>query len=231
MQVAKFQLPPTLELKGSSSMYYLYVYNNLCSSRSQLKQYWLPGSGLHRHHILPRHAGGDDSEENFTYLTLREHTIAHFLLWKIYKNPNDLRSMHMLGAELTPLQRKITGEWCRDNNIGFFKYSKEKRRAWALRGLETQRLSGDTDSFYFWSTEEGRKKRASMGGKIGGVKQSKDRIGIHSAEMRAIATSLGGKAIKGMICVTNGTHRTRIRPEHLDDYVANGYVKGFKISS
>lgn len=212
-------------------MYYLCVYNKLCSSRSQLKQYWLPGSGLHRHHILPRHSGGDDSEENFTYLTIREHIIAHFLLWKIYKNPNDLRSMHMLGARLTPAQRKITGKWCRDNNIGFFGRSKEERLTWALRGLETQRSSGAANSFYFWSTEEGRKKRASLGGKIGGAHQVSKCIGIHSLEMRAIATSLGGKALKGMICVTNGTHRTRIRPDQLDDYVAKGYKRGFKISS
>jgi hypothetical protein len=71
----------------------------------------------------------------------------------------------MLGAKLTPAQRKITGEFCRDNKLGFHGASSVQRREWAKRGLETQKLSGDKNSFYWWSTEEGRRKRASMGGK------------------------------------------------------------------
>ena len=66
-----------------------------------------PKSGIHKHHIIPKHRGGKDTVDNFTYLTVREHIIAHFLLWKIHGSPNDLRSMHMLGANLTPKQRKI----------------------------------------------------------------------------------------------------------------------------
>ena len=77
------------------------VFINLCQSKKQLKESWGKGSGLHRHHIIPVHSGGTDEESNFTYLTVREHIIAHFLLWKIHRNPNDLRSMHMLGANLS----------------------------------------------------------------------------------------------------------------------------------
>ena len=42
-------------------------------------------------------------------------------------------------------------------------------------------------------------------------------------------SSLRGKAIKGLICVTNGGHRTRIRPEKLQEYISKGYRKGFTL--
>lgn len=209
-------------------MYYLLVYNNLCSSKSQLKESWLPGSGLHRHHILPRHSGGDDSEENFAYLTVREHIIAHFLLWKIYKNPNDLRSMKMLGANLTPAQRKVVGYWCRDNSIGFHNASTEELKHWQSRGRETQKLSDDKTSWYFWSTEEGRKKRASMGGKIGGKKQAELGIGFHHPEIRKKATSLGGKSHVGKVWINKQGSNTRVTQQKLQSFLDEGWVLGFR---
>lgn len=42
-----------------------------------------------KHHIIPRHAGGDDSRENLIVLDYRQHTFAHRLLWKAYKKPSD----------------------------------------------------------------------------------------------------------------------------------------------
>lgn len=152
---------------------YLQIYQNLCNSRKQNVHLYEKFSGLHKHHIIPRHANGNDDPDNFTYLTVREHIIAHFLLWKLYREPNDLRAMHMLGACLTPEQRKITGEWCRDNKIGFHSdiYTHEERMEWKNRGRETQKNNNDTNSFYYWSTEEGRKKRSSIGGKAGAKSQ------------------------------------------------------------
>lgn len=42
-----------------------------------------------KHHIVPRHKGGTNDEENLVDLTYREHRIVHFLLYKLYKNPED----------------------------------------------------------------------------------------------------------------------------------------------
>lgn len=36
------------------------------------------------HHIIPRSFGGTDESWNLVRLTLREHRLAHLLLWKIY---------------------------------------------------------------------------------------------------------------------------------------------------
>ena len=69
---------------------YTSIYDNLVTSRKHLKEDWKPvGSGLERHHITPRHAGGTDEDDNFTYLTHREHIIAHWLLWKIHRRGAD----------------------------------------------------------------------------------------------------------------------------------------------
>lgn len=215
---------------------YRKIYYNLCESRKTNITFYGHKSGFHRHHIIPVHDGGLDVEDNITYLTVREHQIAHFLLWKINKNPNDLRSMHMLGAKLTPQQRRITGIFCRDNNIGFHRASEEQKRIWRYKGLTTQKRNyeeqGEMNSYYYWAyTKEGRKRLASMGGKSGAKSQMKNKIGIHDPENFKKHAILGGKAIKGMICVTNGTHRTRIHPEKLEEYLAKGYRKGFTLFS
>ena len=213
-------------------MYYLSVYNNLCSSKCQLKEHWGKNSGLHRHHIIPRHTGGKDEDTNYTYLSPKEHIIAHFLLWKIYKNPNDLRSMKMLGAKLSYEQRRIVGVFCRDNNIGFHGASKEERTIWQRKGLESQQLSGSNNSFYYWSTPEGRKERAQLGGRASFVSENNPNfLYWASPEGRKERARLGGKAHKGKICVTNGAHRTRIKPELLEEYLSKGYKEGFTLFS
>jgi len=144
------------------------IYSNLCEGNKSRREDYKKYSGLHEHHIVPKHMGGTDDDCNLTYLNVREHIIAHYLLWKIYKNPNDLRSMKMLGANLSPQHRKIIGEFCRDNQIGLFSTPVEERKEWMIRGIETQKqeyLNDKIKNFYYWSTEEGRKERASLGGK------------------------------------------------------------------
>jgi len=205
-------------------MFYDKVYYNLCSSKSTIIDQWKPGSNLHRHHIVPKHAGGNDDSNNFTYLTIREHVIAHYLLWKMYNLPNDLRAMHMLGANLTSYQRKITGEYCRDNNIGWFSKSLEERNEWRRIGaaIQIKNMIGIHDPSKF-------KEHASLGGKAGAQSQMKTGIAIFNKDKRSEYASLGGKSLMGMICVTNGKHRTRIRPEKLDEFLLNGYVLGFTL--
>ena len=46
--------------------------------------------GLHRHHIVPRHAGGTDDDSNIVYLTPDEHAQAHLTLYETYGKMEDL---------------------------------------------------------------------------------------------------------------------------------------------
>ena len=44
---------------------------------------------IHKHHIIPKHAGGTDHPSNLCQLTTTEHADAHNLLYCIHKNPLD----------------------------------------------------------------------------------------------------------------------------------------------
>lgn len=64
-------------------MNYLKIHESIVQrSKSRDK----PECYCELHHIIPKSMGGDDSNENLTYLTAREHFIVHWLLYKIHKN-------------------------------------------------------------------------------------------------------------------------------------------------
>ncbi len=44
---------------------------------------------LHKHHIIPNHAGGTDDESNIVELTIEEHARAHELLYEKYGRIQD----------------------------------------------------------------------------------------------------------------------------------------------
>ncbi len=200
---------------------YSTIYNNLCNKKRQLKECWKPGSNLHRHHIVPRHSNGKDTEENFTYLTIREHIIAHYLLWKIYKNPNDLRAMHMLGARLTSVQRRVVGLFCKENKVGFWGASIDQQSEWKLRGVTTQ-----IKTKIGIHNPETRSEYASLGGKIGGVAQMETKIGIYNPENRSEYASLGAKSHIGKKWIHNGNQCTRVTKDKIDHYLSLGWKLG-----
>lgn len=208
---------------------YHSIYYNLVSRNVNKKLLWEDRSNnLHRHHIVPKHMGGSDEEDNYTYLSVREHQIAHYLLWKIHGKINDLRAMHMLGANLTSYQRHLTGVWCKENKIGFFNEKwDDVRSEWVKRSTETLRREKKCAFF----NEEKHREVCSKGGKKSANDPSTPFGYWASPEGRSRRAKLGGESLKGMIWVTNGTHRTRIRPEKLDEYLENGYRRGFTLFS
>jgi hypothetical protein len=44
---------------------------------------------LHKHHIIPKHAGGTEDESNLVYLTIEQHAEAHRLLYEQYGRKED----------------------------------------------------------------------------------------------------------------------------------------------
>jgi hypothetical protein len=56
--------------------------------------------GFHRHHIIPKHLGGNDSPENLILLHPYDHAIAHFVRWKIYGTHGDAWAFNKLKAWL-----------------------------------------------------------------------------------------------------------------------------------
>lgn len=57
-----------------------------------------PKKGYHRHHVLPKHAGGTDDDDNIVYLTVDEHIAAHRELFEKFGSPADAASANFLEA-------------------------------------------------------------------------------------------------------------------------------------
>lgn len=65
-------------------MNYQLHYDKLISTR--YKRIREKNIYYEQHHIVPKSMGGLNDEHNLVYLTAREHFIAHWLLWRIYRN-------------------------------------------------------------------------------------------------------------------------------------------------
>jgi hypothetical protein len=54
----------------------------------------------HKHHIIPRHAGGSDHPSNLVELTVSEHAEAHKLLWEQYGRWQDKTAWMALSNQI-----------------------------------------------------------------------------------------------------------------------------------
>jgi hypothetical protein len=67
-------------------MDYKKIYDQLIVSRKSLVRHKNDGIYYERHHIIPKSMGGLNKKENLVLLTAKEHYIAHYLLYMVYKN-------------------------------------------------------------------------------------------------------------------------------------------------
>lgn len=63
-----------------------------------------------KHHIVPRHAGGDDSKDNIVTLTFRQHLFIHRLRWKAYGELPDLFAFNMMSGWTEERKRNFHSE-------------------------------------------------------------------------------------------------------------------------
>lgn len=77
-------------------MNYIKHYNNLCESRKILNRSKSDGFYYELHHIIPRWLKGSNSKDNLVLLTAREHFLAHYLLFKHYKDKPSSAAFHMM---------------------------------------------------------------------------------------------------------------------------------------
>ena len=80
-------------------------------------------------------------------------------------------------------------------------------------------------TFYFWTTPEGRKKRASLGGKASIVSPNNPWSYWASKEGRKKRASMGAQAHKGKRCMYIPGNKSfkRIKPEDIEKYLKLGY--------
>jgi len=209
------------------------IYENLCyRGKNRLVQ---SSKEIHRHHIIPKHNGGTDDESNITYLTIREHQIAHYLLWRMNQNPNDLRAYYMLGANLTSDMRKEIGLWCVENEIGIFnpsyKANEVKKSEWKEKSLLSIRKQMEQKIGIFDPTKI--KYHASLGGK----EAAKHSVWQYwcGKEGRKARSSKGAKAHKGKRAMydpsSNDKTFHRVPSERWEEFLSKGFIFGSPIKS
>lgn len=96
------------------------------------------GNEKKNHHIIPKHAGGSDSEWNMILLSPEDQLKAHELRYDVYKEKGDLAAIRFWKdppKNTLEAQRRravLSHETCRTKKIGFF--CSEQQRLNGLKG-------------------------------------------------------------------------------------------------
>lgn len=105
------------------------------------------------HHIVPLCLGGTDDKDNLVYLTARQHYLAHWLLYKIYKTPNLIFAWHSMS-------RISVGQEHRSINSHLFCYCRKQ-----LQKVLSKKFTGEGNNFYGKSHTEETKLKISKANK------------------------------------------------------------------
>lgn len=108
-----------------------------------------PESYKEIHHIVPLCMGGSNDKTNLVELTARQHYLAHWLLYKMYRTKELVHAWHSMS-------RIAIGQEQRNVNSHLFQYCKKER----VKLLSIQ-YSGDGNNFYGKSHSERTKKLLS----------------------------------------------------------------------
>lgn len=184
----------------------------------------------HKHHIIPRHAGGSDNPSNLVELTVAEHAEAHRLLFEQYGRKQDEIAWKSLSGifEKEEIVQQLQSLGGKQGG------PKSKGRKHPPRSEATRKLLRDKQ----WSknpeiADEVRKKLAvASTGKFG------DKNGFfgkhHNAEtLEKLSgprpSSMGDKNSQFGTCwITNGVENKKIKKEELENFISLGYTKGRK---
>lgn len=105
-----------------------------------------------RHHIIPKHIGGSNNEDNIILLTYRQHILAHLLLYRVYRRFEDLtayRLMRGLDPDRKRAISKMIGQRHKDSGH-IYELGRKNVESGFLDSIRTKEVS-------------------SKGGKIGGA--------------------------------------------------------------
>lgn len=90
-----------------------------------------------KHHIIMKSHGGSDDNANLVYLTAREHFIAHWLLWKIHRDPQTAYAWWTMVRK-----NKLNSQHNRRYNVSSRLY--EAARLAMVKALKSRKLSEET---------------------------------------------------------------------------------------
>jgi hypothetical protein len=147
-------------------MDYKKIYDNFMQDRLNKKPERLTlkkkGEYFEGHHIIPKSKGGTGNSyrpknnENIVLLTAREHFLAHWILWRIYRDRSTALSFHKM-MSTNKNQNRIT------SSRGY----QESKEAFRITNLGNQYGKGKTKII---SEEQKKKQSLIMKGKYLGDK-------------------------------------------------------------
>lgn len=131
-----------------------------------------------RHHIIPKHVGGSDDEDNIITLTYRQHILAHLLLYRVYKRYEDLiayRLMRGLDENRKVSIGKLIGQRHKDSGH-IYELGRKNVESGFLASIRTKEVSSkggkiggaiarDTGQILSIRTDEGSRRGGEVAGK------------------------------------------------------------------
>jgi hypothetical protein len=135
----------------------------------------------HKHHIIPRHAGGSDDENNLIEVSLTQHTMWHFANWCLWGRLEDRLAYKGLGGQ-------VQGE----------ELSRKKRLLGQIAGGKTSTPAKAAAARR--NAVKARKRQQEL--RVG--------FEFDSKEVQAERGRKGGAKGKGYIWITNGSKTTQI---------------------
>jgi hypothetical protein len=115
----------------------------------------------HKHHIIPRHAGGTDDPSNLVELTIEEHAEAHRHLYEKYNRWQDRVAWLSLSGIMKDEERIY--EILKNSNPGGYRHTEE-----AKRKLSEMR-KGEKNPMYGKTAPNNGVKRPGIGGRKKGT--------------------------------------------------------------
>ena len=70
----------------------------------------------HKHHIVPKHAGGTDDPSNLVELTIEEHADAHHKLYEQYGRKGDYIAWKALSGQISGAEANLLAVKYRDTS-------------------------------------------------------------------------------------------------------------------
>ena len=117
----------------------------------------------HKHHIIPKHAGGTDDPSNLVELTVEEHALAHKKLYEQYGNFQDklawqgLKGMIPKQEIISQLMSNLSSG---ENNPMYGRSAIiEQNLKWYTDGTENIYVTEDTQPKGFYNGRSGIKRR------------------------------------------------------------------------
>lgn len=118
----------------------------------------------HKHHIIPRHAGGTDDESNLIELTINEHAEAHKILYETYGRWQDRVAWLSLSGIMKDEERIY--EILKNSNPGGYKHTEEAKQKLSLMRL------GEKNPMFGKPAPNRGQQRPGIGGRKKGTKWS-----------------------------------------------------------